>query len=383
MARSFAQFKLGAMSSDPDLRALTPHAKLVYAFLVQDSYLNAAGVLMLCEQVWAEDLGLSDPEFDKALRELISDRFVIVDWRTRELLIRTFIRNGGAPEQPNVLKQALSHAKLARSVVIRRALAVELRQLPAARPTKVGDNGRVMVYPDPHACAADLDPGCPDPPPPKGSDTLPQHGSPNPSGNPVSTPILDGMSEPSVVVVGEVDVVVSPQSVVVSPSTAEAVEEKPTSLDDGFTEFWEVYPRRVEKIDALKAWRQQRRKKVTADRMIQGAVGYAAFVVAEGRLSDKIKYPASWLRAGAYDDHQPVPEPVPDNREPVDILRSLWQAADGRAVAEILHVPWIEPQQPPSDKTPYEKWITEARRNWISKHHEQAVLALTAVRATA
>lgn len=381
MARSHARWKLGSFSSDPDLKAATPHEKLLYVFLVQDSYLNAAGVLMMCEQVWAEDCGFTDDEIEKALRGLIERRFVVVDWRTRELLVRSFVRNDGIADQPNVLKQALAHARLARSPQIRKALATELRRLPEAPPNKVDPDGRVrMVYPDPHGCANELDP-LPDPPP-KGSEPVPQQGSGNPSGNPVQDGFLDGMPEPQGRGRGKVRGSTSRSAVQQFPSSAGAAEA-PTNLDDGFDEFWAVFPRREQKRDALKAWRQMRREKIRPERLIDGARGYAAFVLAENRTRDKIKLPASWLRAGGYDDHQPPRPATPDTRDPVDVLRSLWQAADGVAVARILRIPWMEPQQSPDDGTDYEKWIIQARRDWISDHHEAAVTALAEQRESA
>lgn len=387
MARNHARLKLGAMSSDPDLRALAPHSKLVYTFLLQDSYLNAAGVLMLCEQIWAEDLGLSEQEFDKSLTELISTRFVVVDWRTRELLVRSFIRNDGIADQPNVLKQALAHARLARSKTLRRALAVELRRLPAAPPDKVSDKGRVlMVYPDPHACAAELDPN-PEPPP-KGSETDQQEGSGNPSANssenPVAEPFFEGMPEVRGKEQGKGKGSISRSESPQSCPTSEAVERAP-SLDDGFDGFWEVFPNRVQKQDALKAWRQMRRAKVTAQRMIDGARGYATLVVMENRPKDKIKYPASWLRAGAYDDHQPEPEPVKDTREPIEILRDLWRQADAPAVMRILGLrhSWVDEDPPPGSDIPREKFTVQRRQEWINSHFEDALAVLSAMQVTA
>lgn len=193
MARAHARFKLGALSADPDLRALTPHAKLLYLFFLQDVYLNAAGVMRLCDEEWAEDLGLTLSELEKALDELCDARFVVVGERRREILVRTFIRNDGIADQPNILKQALSHARLTRSPLIRSALAVELRKLPPPPPPKELGNGRRMVYPDPHACADELDPKGTPPPPPNGIPAPREEASENPSQELFS----EGFTEPS------------------------------------------------------------------------------------------------------------------------------------------------------------------------------------------
>lgn len=188
MPRSHARLKLGAMSNDLQLRELPPHAKLLYAFLLQDAYLNPAGVITLNPQIWAEDLGLSSDEFDKALAELTETRFVVIDDRTRELLVRTFIRNDGIADQPNMLKQALSNARLIRSSRLRHALAAELRRLAPRRPDKRLANGRIMVYPDPHACADEIDSPGEFPPPGKGTKSPSEKPSGNPSDNPSENP---------------------------------------------------------------------------------------------------------------------------------------------------------------------------------------------------
>jgi hypothetical protein len=166
---------------DPDLAALSKDAKLLYVVIVTDPALNFAGVVLLRTGVWQEEASLDDDEFEVAFDELAKCQFTVVDRRTSELLVRSFIRNDKVAEQPNVLKGALSQAQQTRSRVLRRALAVELRRLPPKPPDRMGKNGRPIAYPDPHACAALLDPdGGPGP----GI----QNPSPNPSGNPSPNP---------------------------------------------------------------------------------------------------------------------------------------------------------------------------------------------------
>lgn len=144
--------------------------------------------------------------------------------------------------------------------------------------------------------------------------------------------------------------------------------------DGEFDTFWINYPRKAQKQDARKAWTQQLRKKISPERMIAGAKGYAEYCKAKNTDQQWIKYPGSWLRAGGYDDHQP--EPV-DTREPVEIIRDLWRAADAQAVAEILRIPYFDRGQPPSDTTPPERWLKESRQDWIASHREAAIEELT------
>jgi hypothetical protein len=66
---------------------------------------------------------------------------------------------------------------------------------------------------------------------------------------------------------------------------------------DSFDAFWNLYPKKVAKADALKAWKQVLKKK-TADEMIGLTKAYS-----ESKLPDMtyIPYPASWLNKGLYE----------------------------------------------------------------------------------
>jgi hypothetical protein len=80
-------------------------------------------------------------------------------------------------------------------------------------------------------------------------------------------------------------------------------EEQPTKnkqeniSTDTFDKFWELYPKKVAKADALKAWNKAIKVK-TAERLLELTKAYA-----EGKLPDQtyIPYPASWLNKGLYE----------------------------------------------------------------------------------
>jgi predicted transcriptional regulator len=67
-----------------------------------------------------------------------------------------------------------------------------------------------------------------------------------------------------------------------------------------FDTFWNYYPKKVAKADALKAWKQATKRK-TADELIELAKAYS-----ESKLPDQqyIPYPASWLNKELYDTVQ-------------------------------------------------------------------------------
>jgi hypothetical protein len=66
---------------------------------------------------------------------------------------------------------------------------------------------------------------------------------------------------------------------------------------ESFDKFWNLYPKRVAKADALKAWKQATKKK-TAGELIELAKAYS-----ESKLPDQqyIPYPASWLNKELYE----------------------------------------------------------------------------------
>jgi predicted transcriptional regulator len=76
----------------------------------------------------------------------------------------------------------------------------------------------------------------------------------------------------------------------------EKTKDKEKHLE-GFDEFWKLYPKKVAKADALKAWNKATKTK-TAERLLELTKAYA-----EGKLpEDKyIPYPASWLNKELYE----------------------------------------------------------------------------------
>jgi predicted transcriptional regulator len=76
----------------------------------------------------------------------------------------------------------------------------------------------------------------------------------------------------------------------------EKTKDKEKHLE-GFDEFWNLYPKKIAKADALKAWTKATKTK-TADELLKLTKAYA-----EGKLpEDKyIPYPASWLNKGLYE----------------------------------------------------------------------------------
>lgn len=83
-------------------------------------------------------------------------------------------------------------------------------------------------------------------------------------------------------------------------------ETSHTTSNDRFDEFWNTYPKKLAKADALKAWNKATKKK-TADELLVLTKLYA-----ESKLPDYqyIPYPASWLNKELYDAVEDKPKPV-------------------------------------------------------------------------
>jgi hypothetical protein len=84
-----------------------------------------------------------------------------------------------------------------------------------------------------------------------------------------------------------------------------------SSVDDGFDEFWAIYPRKVAKGAARKAWKTAL-KKANKDDILAGAILYASI----RRYQDDTftAHPSTWLNAERWadetmlDDNDPEPE---------------------------------------------------------------------------
>ena len=106
-----------------------------------------------------------------------------------------------------------------------------------------------------------------------------------------------------------------------SQNTKEVAHVGPTA-DDAFSEFWSVYPRKVAKADARKAFKTAL-KQADVDDIIAGARRLRD----DPNLPEKkfIPYPGKWLRAEQWED-EPLPATsdawsTPKGYDPADWLR--------------------------------------------------------------
>lgn len=99
-----------------------------------------------------------------------------------------------------------------------------------------------------------------------------------------------------------------------APTAAEKPAQKPA---DGFTEWWPHYPKKVKKLDAEKAYRAALKRGVTPKELLDGLQRQKAVWKAKGTEPQYIPYPATWLRAGSWEDELDTPTPTTETAAPV------------------------------------------------------------------
>lgn len=98
-----------------------------------------------------------------------------------------------------------------------------------------------------------------------------------------------------------------------APTPATPTSEAPTKPTekpaDGFTEWWPHYPKKVKKLDAEKAYKAALKRGVTPKELLDGLQRQKAAWKAKGTEPQYIPYPATWLRAGSWEDELDPPNP--------------------------------------------------------------------------
>ena len=130
MARQHGR-TLTSIWTDNDFISLPGLAQRMYLFLLSQPDLSHAGLLPLRARRWAAKTpGTTADDIENELAILDEARFVVVDYDTEELLIRTFVRNDGVYKQPKVMLRMREDARLIESPILRAAFRAELERLP-------------------------------------------------------------------------------------------------------------------------------------------------------------------------------------------------------------------------------------------------------------
>jgi len=167
---------------------------------------------------------------------------------------------------------------------------------------------------------------------------------------------------------------VSPSS---SPSTslAKGETERPKTAGknpytDEFERAWNVYPKRngnrAGKFPASQQWTKAV-KDVAADTLMAAIQAYAK------TCGDLPKDFERWLKHRMWEDFADAPSTNGHSAS----FDSLFAAADAKAAANLIRVPYADPSQHPADPTPRAHWLRARRLEWIEAHEQEIRAALT------
>jgi hypothetical protein len=131
MARNHARI-LTSIWNDDDFLALSADAQRVYLLLLSQQNLSHAGLLPLTVKRWANKAPNTTVEdFERALAELETARFVVIDGDTEELLVRSLMRGDEAWKHWKVMTAAARDAAAVASPLLRGVLAAEVGRMLA------------------------------------------------------------------------------------------------------------------------------------------------------------------------------------------------------------------------------------------------------------
>lgn len=295
MAREYAKVWLRILD-DPEFRALSRGPQHLYFVLLLSRTVNNAGVadwrpkrMSVIARGWRPE----QIEADVAILE--EARFVVVDHQAEEILLRSFIRHDGIMSGPKTSQGMASAYRRTTSLKIRGAIAVEVKRLyseaedKATKAWEVFDVQQILAEPEYVATIS----GVSDTPSDTRSVEYPD-GMPGVSLEyPLSLePLYLSTSKPKDI------------SSTAAPSTAPEVDPWL------FTEFWKLYPRKVGKEDARRAWaRAIKRRKANPDDIVAGAGRYAA----DPNLPETtfVPHPAKWLNGDRWESGPEPPRPQP------------------------------------------------------------------------
>lgn len=287
MARTQARIH-SSIWTDPDWKALGRGAKLTYVLLLSQPTLSLAGCLDYMPERWAKyDADTDEDEILEDVEELERAGFVVVDWETYEVLIRTFPANDLARGalNANLIKGMWAAWAAILSPVLRRAL---LDNLPAEIWEKVDKDNELIR---PRAAEAMRAEPAIEAPSNRG-----QNGGSDGGSN------LGSDGEPNHLLSADCSLLSAPADSVSSLALVPSPTARRSTGDSDFDRFWSVYPRRDDKLKAQKAWKTAITK-ADPDTIIAGAARHRDD---PNRELEFTKLPATWLNAGSW-SNGPLP----------------------------------------------------------------------------
>lgn len=357
MARDYARI-MTAIWDNKEFCNLSEPAQRAYLLLVTQPDISAAGVLSLRVRRWAGMSRTSEPEtLSRALKELESGRFIVADWTTEELLIRSFIRWDAGFNNPKRRPVIVRAGNEVRSERIGECLKVEFKRcglLPDPPPTPNGglSDREADALRDSLSSPArvDLD-----------NEPFPQ---------------VDSLSDSYALDDGVVVTYLSrevPQPALPVPPTAAAATSTADEIRTA-QEITKAYHER-EPMCRFPAVLGIVRKALQAGHgpsLVQAALLRLAdegrsVTVETLRIEIAGRPPLRSVPSG--------PPPLPTDSE--QALADLRARGAAREAARLIHAPWSDLAQPPGDPTPPGEWLRAQHVAWIDEHADEIRAALT------
>lgn len=157
MARDHARVKT-SIWDDPDFLALRVNEQHLYFALMSNKGLSRVGVVDYIPSRFDHlAVDLTSARFIKAIAGLRAARFVVLDERTQELLLRTYVRHDGVLDRVNMGKAVGTAFEAVVSDPIQHAIADELARLMKEEPDLAGWTGLAATSPIAHAMACGME----------------------------------------------------------------------------------------------------------------------------------------------------------------------------------------------------------------------------------
>lgn len=121
--------------NDPDFRALTAQAQLLYIQMLSSATLTYAGVAdWRPKRIALLSKGRTAREVEDALEELLDGLFLVVDEESEEVFVRSFFKWDGLLRKPNVTKAMVKAWDKVHSLTLKAVIVHELQRLRSQFP---------------------------------------------------------------------------------------------------------------------------------------------------------------------------------------------------------------------------------------------------------
>lgn len=148
MARDHARMKT-SMWRDSDWLSLTVAQQHAYQMLATSPDLSYCGVMIYAPALLADNAAdLTEGKVKRAVASLVPGRWVLIDTRSHELLVRSYVRHDGVLDRPNMGRATASALARVMSAPLRDAVIDELARLWRQSPGLSGWAGFKDASPD-------------------------------------------------------------------------------------------------------------------------------------------------------------------------------------------------------------------------------------------